>query len=82
MLIWLLLSPAVGLLALLLLDHVERQMVSSLTPHRQPTDASNQRQAAPLLRSTHIPRGTVPATAETKLSAARPAQGRVLGRGV
>lgn len=56
MLIWLLLSPAVGLLALLLLDHVERQMVSSLTPYRQTTDASSPAASgASLAFRTHTP---------------------------
>ncbi len=47
MLIWLL-SPAVGLLALLLLDRIERRLLSSVAPDRQRLDAFGPARGAPL----------------------------------
>jgi len=51
MLIWLL-SPAVGLLALLLLERVERRLASSMTRDRQATDASRATGSGASLPST------------------------------
>lgn len=70
MLIWLL-SPAVGLLGLLLLERLERQLVSSAAPDRELADPSSGPAASgAILPSTPIPRCTVTATDEAKRFAA------------